>query len=72
MKFKEQRCNVFVFDVDGVELECTLENYGHENCIHYVGIRVWNDLQVETEAAQYKDIQTAVQMMQILIDRGLV
>lgn len=71
MKFKEQRGNVFVFDVDGCELECETIHGGY--AIEYRSVVVETETGcVWAGCSKYKDIQTAVQMMQILIDRGLV
>lgn len=76
MKFKEQRGNVFVFeDEDGweVEAKCLRKSSGYF-ALEFDSVMVWSDMDVELlgGAEHYSVIQTAAQMMQILIDRGLV
>lgn len=77
MKFKERRGNVFVFDggydLDELELaECTNNtgwfNYVRNNSDVWINL----DLVLDCEHASYKDIQTAVNLMTILKDEGLV
>ena len=68
MKFKEQRGNVFVFDVDGCELECRVSE---GKSITYGKVKVFPDLCVIANERPFSTIQRSVQMMQILIDRGL-
>jgi len=78
MKFKEKRGNVFVFDggYAGGELELVQDSYGFFN---------FNDVTITEKQGKfciarngvygfmsYQDIQTAVNLMQILIDEGLV
>lgn len=73
MKFKERRGNVFVFD-GGYDSE-ELEVLGLANGFFvYSGIYLDKDSNVCTfdEVAKYKDIQTAVNLMTILKDKGLV
>jgi hypothetical protein len=77
MKFKEQRGSVFVFDggYAGGELEVLSTKLdGVMTGITYKGVVVWNDMDVDTlgTIVPYRDIQTAVNLMQILIDEGLV
>ena len=71
MNFKEKRGNVFVFD-NGSELEnrgCTKAWfwYGNVGVNRYMAITLIEDVFVP-----YEDIQTAVNLMQILIKEGLV
>lgn len=78
MKFKEKIGNIFVFDggYAGGELELMQDGYGYlifknviitekqgEFCIAQNGIYGF---------MSYQDIQTAVNLMQILINEGLV
>ena len=76
MKFKEKRGNTFVFDGGhaGVGIEVLSTTLDHIKGITYRGVVVWNDMDVDTLGgiAQYSDIQTAVNLMQILIKEGLV
>ena len=77
MKFKEQRGNVFVFDggYAGKEIEVISTNLDSIlSGIIYRGVVVWKDMDVDTcgKIVQYRDIQTAVNLMQILIEEGLV
>jgi len=76
MKFKEKRGNTFVFDggYAGREIEVLSTNLDHRVGITYKAVVVWNDMDVDTlgEIVQYSDIQTAVNLMQILIKEGLV
>ena len=77
MKFKERRGNVFVFDggYDSEELELrmsiiTTGLYVYE--VHGDVILIDRDLNIECAQMRYKDIQTAVNLMTILKDEGLV
>jgi hypothetical protein len=77
MKFKEQRGNVFVFDggYAGKEIEAlSTKLYGVMTGITHKGVVVWKDMDVDTcgDIVPYRDIQTAVKLMQILIEEGLV
>jgi hypothetical protein len=77
MKFKEQRSNVFVFDGGNAvgELELKQGLYGGMICFIYKEVMMFGDLHIKTmmgELVPYKDIQTAVNLMQILIEEGLV
>jgi hypothetical protein len=76
MKFKEKRGNIFVFDggYAGEEIEVLSINLDHRTVINYRGVGVWNDMGVDTlgKIVPYTDIQTAVNLMQILINEGLV
>ena len=77
MKFKEQRGNVFVFDggYAGGELELKQDFYGGMICFFYKEVILFGDFHIKTmigESAPYRDIQTAVNLMQILIKEGLV
>lgn len=68
MKFKEQRGNVFVFDF-GFKLEKHpwLDKY------YCKGVWITKGLNISLDAPSHiNDIQTAVNLMQILIDEGLV
>ena len=73
MKFKERRGNVFVFDggYDSEELE--LEYLG-DHVYNFKGfISITPSLEIIVcGVANYKDIQTAVSLMTILKDEGLV
>lgn len=73
MKYKERRGNVFVFDggyEKPVELKLTKKFGG------YVFHNFWisPNLNIDTlhGSSSYKDIQTAVNLMTILKDEGLV
>tara|TARA_R110002074_G_scaffold121968_1_gene256491 strand:+ start:15408 stop:15626 length:219 start_codon:yes stop_codon:yes gene_type:complete len=72
MKYKERRGNVFVFDggYDSEELELTKKFGGYV----FLNVRINPDLDIDTlhGPASYKDIQTAVNLMTILKDEGLV
>lgn len=77
MKFKEKRGNVYVFDggYDSKELE--LKQLGCTGAFFWYGdVAVNKSLEITIEDerinAPYKDIQTAVNLMQILINEGLV
>jgi hypothetical protein len=76
MKFKEKRGNVFVFDggYAGGELELfELEDDWYRLADADLDIR--KDFAIRHDAHDYayqKDIQTAVNLMQILIEEGLV
>lgn len=77
MKFKEQRGNVFVFDGGnaGKEIEALSTKLdGVMTGITHKGVVVWRDMDVDTlgTIVPYRDIQTAVNLMQILIKEGLV
>lgn len=76
MKFKEQRGNVLVFeDAEGWELEskCIGKSNGYF-ALEFDSVMVWSDMDVKllVGVEHYSVIQTAAQMMQILIDKGLV
>lgn len=77
MKFKEKRGNVFVFDggYAGGELELIQRGctgaffwFGNLAVTKNLGISIAEDM----INVPYRDIQTAVNLMQILIDEGLV
>lgn len=76
MKFKEQRGNVFVFDggyAGGeLELRTTLSGdaYVYETSSDLLIID--KELNISCEYVSYTDIQTAVNLMQILINEGLL
>ena len=77
MKFKEQRGNVFVFDGGYANSEIEVLSTkldGVMTGITYKGVVVWKDMDVDTlgDIIPYRDIQTAVDLMQILIEEGLV
>lgn len=76
MKFKEKRGNVFVFDggYAGGEIEVVSIKLGQKTVIKYKSVVAWNDMDIDTlgKKVKYIDIQTAVNLMQILIDEGLV
>jgi len=76
MKFKEQRGNVFVFDggYAGGELELHYSSEcGRVNEFYmYEEVVIQRDFRITTDGSSYQDIQTAVKLMQILIDEGLV
>ena len=77
MKFKEKRGNVFVFDggYAGGELEVLSTSLDNViTGIIYKGVVVWKDMDIDTcgKIITYKDIQTAVNLMQILINEGVV
>ena len=73
MKFKEKRGNTFVFD-GGYDLdELELEYLGDQmfNFKGFISVSVEMEV-VVCGVAHYKDIQTAVNLMQILINEGEV
>ncbi len=77
MKFKEKRGNVFVFDggYAGEELELRHSIFGMSTYSYYVNgdvILINRDLEVNCEYMPFKEIQTAVNLVQILIKEGLV
>lgn len=75
MKFKERIGNVFVFDggYDLDELELSGPHGYAETYYSYNGIYIREDLSVFSEhIIPYKDIQTAVNLMTILKNEGLV
>jgi len=76
MKFKEKRGNTFVFDggYAGGEIEVLSTNLDYIKGITYRGVVVWNDMDIDTLGGivPFSDIQTAVNLMQILIKEGLV
>lgn len=73
MKFKEKRGNTFVFDggydLGELELLKLINGFFVFKGVYYNG-----DLEICTfdSVVPYKDIQTAVNLMQILINEGLV
>lgn len=76
MKFKEKRGNTYVFDggYAGQELEMSKGLYGGMMCWTYEGVILFGDNHVKTamgEIVPFQDIQTAVNLMQILIKEGL-
>jgi len=70
MKYKGKQGNSYLFECEGEEL---IANDWVES-ISYNQVIVYPDLKVSLIAnfIEYKDIQTAVSMMQILIDEGEV
>ena len=79
MKFKEKRGNTFVFDggYDTDELELGYANYSSEMGAIYKFkcVYISSSLHVNSDTESflpYKDIQTAVNLMQILINEGEV
>lgn len=74
MKFKEQRGNVFVFDGGYAGGELRMVNDG--DWFIFKRLKVSKQLNIDLEdlmgVSSYKRIQTAVNLMQILIDEGLV
>jgi hypothetical protein len=77
MKFKEKRGNIFVFDGGYAGDELTLEKKGCTGSFFWFGsVAVTKNMAITIEDDRinvpYKDIQTAVNLMQILINEGLV
>jgi len=75
MKFKEQRGNVFVFDggYAGGELEVEKQGGKMSLFFRFKDVYIKKNLEINTEfTSAYQDIQTAVNLMQILINEGLV
>lgn len=75
MKYKERRGNVFVFDggYDSKELELSGPHGLLAPYYNYKSICIRPDLNIFSEYVNpYKDIQTAVSLMTILKDEGLV
>ena len=71
MKFKERLGNVFVFDGgdEGSELKIT----GSHGCYKYKNIHINMNMNIWCfDIMKLQDIQTAVNLMQILINEGLV
>jgi len=76
MKFKEKRGNKFVFDGDYAGLELEIEHI-EGSCYRYKyeDFFINKDLSICSTHAhkiKFSDIQTAVNLMQILIKEGLV
>ena len=68
MKFKEKRGNVFVFDFG-----FRLEKHHKQDRYYCKGVWVTKGLTISLDAPSHiNDIQTAVNLMQILIKEGLV
>lgn len=79
MKFKEQKGNVFVFDGGSAGGELELLEYNKYDGLFYIfmgNIMMTKQLEVgfveDRSSAKFSDIQTAVNLMQILIEEGLV
>jgi len=75
MKFKERRGNVFVFDggYDSEEMELVKQGGKMSLFFKFKDIYIKPSLEINTEyTSKYKDIQTAVNLMTILKDDGLV
>ena len=75
MKYLRQENNRFIFEDGGDELSAIHTNLiGVGVGISYKKIVVWADFDVDLcgRIEPYKEIQTAVQMMTILKDKGLV
>ena len=72
MKYLRQENNRFIFEDGGEELSSNLIGAGAG--INYKKIVIWADFDVDLcgMVEPYKDIQTAVQMMTILKEKGLV
>ena len=71
MKFKEQRGDVFVFD--GGYAGGELELVGSHGCYKFKNIHININMNIWCfDIMKHQDIQTAVNLMQILIDEGLV
>ena len=71
VKFKEKNGDVFVFDggYAGSELELT----GSNGCYKYKNIHININMNIWCfDIMKYQDIQTAVNLVQILIKEGLV
>lgn len=73
MKYLRQENNRFIFEDDGEELSST-NLIGVGVGIFYKKIVVWADFDVHLcgRIEPYKDIQTAVQMMTILKEEGMI
>lgn len=75
MKYLRQENNRFIFEDGGEELSAIRANLiGGGAEISYKKVVVWDDFDVGLSGRiePFKDIQTAVQMMTILKDKGLV
>ena len=75
MKFKERRGNVFVFDGGYYMDELELVKQGGKMSLffRFKDIYIKPNFEINTEfTSAYKDIQTAVNLMTILKDEGLV
>jgi len=72
MKYLRQENNRFIFEDGGEELYSKIIGAGAG--INYKKIVIWADFDVDLcgRVEPYKDIQTAVQMMTILKEEGLV
>lgn len=70
MKYKGKQGSSYLFECEGEGLTFSKRAFG----LSYKKIWVNKDMRVDTEmgSVYYKDIQTAVSMMQILIDEGEV
>ena len=79
MKFKEKRGNTFVFDGGYAGEELELEYLGYSSTMgemrKYKHVIVTPSLHISKDVdsfIEFSDIQTAVNLMQILIKEGLV
>lgn len=75
MKFKEKRGDVFVFDGGYAGGELELERQGGKMSLffRFKDVYIKQNLEINTEfTSTYQDIQTAVNLVQILIKEGLV
>lgn len=74
MKFKERRGNVFVFDggydLEELELERSVEAWGVNEFFMFEDVIIHPNLEIVTSGSSYRDIQTAVNLMNILKDEG--
>lgn len=72
MKYKGKQGNSYLFECDGEELE--LEYDESIMFYYYKWVAITQHFEIATlkQAQSYKDIQTAVSMMQILIEEGEV
>lgn len=77
MKYKERRGNVFVFDGGSDSGELELVEHKYDDWLYFPkgDLYIREDLAIKHDSddyCYYKDIQTAVNLMTILKDEGLV
>lgn len=69
MKYKGKQGNSYLFECEGRECSLT-HNTVDDIFASNMGVYIDRWLNTEYQYVYYKDIQTAVSMMQILIDEG--
>jgi len=75
MKYKGKQGNSHLFECEGEALELRPSIFGGNLYVYDANrdvILIGSDFKINCEDTPYKDIQTAVSMMQILIEEGEV